>query len=135
MNTIVWYFQEFFLSVKDMARSLSQGTTVESFQKWGDEEKALNDKFLSTKDAVHTALCGKFFIRNSDEKNIRGLEISSLLISLGCDSKSPGWICRSDCKSFIAHRSALFFLPEHHQIIEAVRTVILQVESNRQIDR
>jgi hypothetical protein len=51
--------QEFFLNVKDVTRHASDGTEISFYQKWEEDELALNKKFSSTKDSVHASLCGK----------------------------------------------------------------------------
>lgn len=38
------------------------GTNINTFSKWSDHEKKLNDKYLLAKNNVHRALCGKFYI-------------------------------------------------------------------------
>ncbi|XP_022913219.1 cysteine--tRNA ligase, cytoplasmic [Onthophagus taurus] len=51
-------FNEFFLNVKDVTRgTINQTTTDSTFLKWNRNELELNEKFLSTKNLVHNALC------------------------------------------------------------------------------
>jgi hypothetical protein len=51
--------QEFFLTVKDMARCTSSRAQVSSYQKWEEDELKVHERFIATKDSVHAALCGK----------------------------------------------------------------------------
>lgn len=55
---------EFFLNVKHQLRQLpAEG--VESFTKWNDEEKALNQVLLTAKEKVHEALCNSIDTKSS----------------------------------------------------------------------
>jgi hypothetical protein len=51
--------QEFFLTVKNMARCMSSRTQINSYKKWEKDELELNKRFIAIKDSVHAALCGK----------------------------------------------------------------------------
>lgn len=59
-------FNEFFLNVKDAVRTLSQThTTFDTFTKWSQQELALNQKYLQTKEKVHLALCDNIDTRTA----------------------------------------------------------------------
>lgn len=49
--------------MKDLTRNFTpKNTSVETFTKWSDHDKNLNNKLLQTKENVHAALCGKFYL-------------------------------------------------------------------------
>ncbi|GLG93420.1 Uncharacterized protein GBIM_00837 [Gryllus bimaculatus] len=48
---------EFFLTVKDLARARCTGSQLDCFQKWGPKELELIAKLRESKEAVHAALC------------------------------------------------------------------------------
>ncbi|CAH1163262.1 unnamed protein product [Phaedon cochleariae] len=60
-------FSEFFLNVKNITRNkcLSQRTTYDTFSKWADQEKVLNEQFLLVKEMVHSALCDNIDTRTT----------------------------------------------------------------------
>lgn len=53
------YLQEFFLNVKDLTRQITSEKLSKQFDAWNKAEHELQIKFNTTKDDVHTALCGK----------------------------------------------------------------------------
>lgn len=57
-------FQEFFLTVKDLNRKKALEVTPDDFRKWSQSEMDLNKKFLTAKNNVHVALCGKSFVED-----------------------------------------------------------------------
>ncbi|XP_036284693.1 cysteine--tRNA ligase, cytoplasmic [Pipistrellus kuhlii] len=60
------FMNEFFLTVKDLLRAPSDVTG--RFEKWGEEEAALNESFLDKKTAVHEALCDNVDTRSALEE-------------------------------------------------------------------
>lgn len=52
---------EFFLNVKDLTRHVVTGLPRNVFNDWGKPETELQQKFNTSKAAIHAALCGKFF--------------------------------------------------------------------------
>ncbi|XP_066141458.1 cysteine--tRNA ligase, cytoplasmic [Euwallacea fornicatus] len=59
-------FNEFFLNVKDVTRTLGENrTTFETFTKWSNQELALNKKLLESKEKVHLALCDNIDTRST----------------------------------------------------------------------
>lgn len=44
-------------------------TTPESFQKWDSPDLELSNKFLASKNNVHIALCGQYFVTKSKHKS------------------------------------------------------------------
>ncbi|CAH0552626.1 unnamed protein product [Brassicogethes aeneus] len=57
-------FNEFFLNIKDITRTLGNNTTFDTFGKWESYESELNNKFLLTKENVHAALCDNIDTRS-----------------------------------------------------------------------
>nr|CAD7454614.1 unnamed protein product [Timema tahoe] len=48
---------EFFLTIKDITRSRTCETTIDSFQKWTNNDQELYIKLRAAKNSVHNALC------------------------------------------------------------------------------
>ncbi|OXU20446.1 hypothetical protein TSAR_012516 [Trichomalopsis sarcophagae] len=60
------FLNEFFLNVKCRIRKIgSAGTTINTFDKWGQQEVELNNKFCAAKDDVHNALCDNIDTRTA----------------------------------------------------------------------
>lgn len=92
---------EFFLNVKDLTRNVGQQTTLDSFQKWGNKELELNQKFMEAKDAVHSCLCDNIDTAGA-LKTIRDL-VSTCNLYLGDKTTdfSPNALLLRDIASYI----------------------------------
>nr|KAG5702360.1 hypothetical protein BaRGS_002142 [Batillaria attramentaria] len=58
------HLSEFFLTVKDILRSLP-ATGLDAWEKWNKEEVTLNDKYLQKRQKVHEALCDNIDTRTA----------------------------------------------------------------------
>ncbi|XP_046486105.1 cysteine--tRNA ligase, cytoplasmic [Neodiprion pinetum] len=58
------FLNEFFLNVKNRTRHMSNNTTLNTFSKWNKAELELYNKFCTTKDSVHAALCDNIDTRS-----------------------------------------------------------------------
>ncbi|KAF5287145.1 hypothetical protein FQR65_LT12331 [Abscondita terminalis] len=98
-------FNEFFLNVKDITRSITQNTTNNTFLKWNARELELYQKFSESKVNVHMALCDNIDTRTSLEA-LRELVTASNLYFRDC--KQPNGILLRDIAAYITYVLSVF---------------------------
>ncbi|XP_017777957.1 PREDICTED: cysteine--tRNA ligase, cytoplasmic [Nicrophorus vespilloides] len=98
-------FNEFFLNVKDITRTIGQGTNNETFAKWDKSELDLNEKFEKGKTDVHAALCDNIDTRTTLEAMRDIVSASNLYLR---DRKPPNALLLFDIARYITGLLEIF---------------------------
>ncbi|KAF5286869.1 hypothetical protein FQA39_LY00402 [Lamprigera yunnana] len=107
-------FNEFFLNVKDLTRSITGSTTNNTFFKWSCMELDLHKKFLEIKLNVHIALCDNIDTRLSLEL-LRELVTSSNIYLRDC--KQPNAVLLRNIASYITYILSVFGTISKEEVI------------------
>ncbi|XP_014218904.1 cysteine--tRNA ligase, cytoplasmic [Copidosoma floridanum] len=109
------FLNEFFLNVKCKIRNVgSDGNSLDIFEKWGERELDLNNKFYTAKDDIHNALCDNIDTRTVLEK-VRELVTSCNIYVKDC--QNPNTLLLRDIAVYITRLFTTFGAIKTHDSI------------------